>query len=81
MFGFTKRLDFIGIGDTVTDTLIELMDAWIENDNPQKTREWCVRFGDKIPYSNETTILGTGNANNAAHAASAWSATKREFRG
>ena len=69
MFGFKKRLDFIGIGDTVTDTFIELMDAWIENDNPQKTRELCMRFGDKIPYSNETTVLGTGNANNAAHAA------------
>lgn len=69
MFGLKKRLDFVGIGDTVTDTFIELIDAWIENDNPQKTRELCMRFGDKIPYTNEVTIYGTGNANNATHAA------------
>lgn len=69
MFGFKKQLDFVGVGDTVVDTFIELIDAWIESDNPQKTRELCMRFGDKIPYSDEVTILGTGNANNAAHAA------------
>ncbi len=66
---FHRQLDFIGVGDAVTDTFIELMDAWIENDNPKKTRELCMRFGDKIPYKNEVTVRGTGNALNAAHAA------------
>lgn len=73
MFGLNLKkqpqLDFVGVGDAVTDTFIELMDAWIENDNPKKTRELCMRFGDKIPYKNEVTVRGTGNALNAAHAA------------
>lgn len=63
------RLDFVGIGDAVTDTFIELMHAWIETDNPEETKELCMHFGDKLPYSNEVTIKGTGNALNATHAA------------
>jgi sugar/nucleoside kinase (ribokinase family) len=63
------RLDFVGVGDAVTDTFIELMDAWIEDDNPMQKKELCMRFGDKIPYVNEVTIKGTGNALNAANAA------------
>lgn len=82
MFGFSKnsnkkhipansgdQLDFVGVGDAVTDTFIELMHAWIETDNPQKSKELCMRFGDKLPYSDEVTIKGTGNALNAANAA------------
>jgi sugar/nucleoside kinase (ribokinase family) len=65
----TERLDFVGIGDAVTDTFIELIDAWIEDDNPEETKELCMRFGDKIPYSKEVTIKGTGNALNATNAA------------
>ncbi len=68
-FKKSKQLDFVGVGDAVTDTFIELMDAWIENDNPQKTRELCMRFGDKIPYKNEVIVHCTGNAMNATHAA------------
>lgn len=64
-----EQLDFVGIGDTVTDTFIELIDAWIEDDNPRKKKELCMRFGDKIPYSNEVVVKGVGNAPNATHAA------------
>ena len=64
-----KQLDLVGIGDVVVDTFIELIDAWIENDNPEKSRELCMRFGDKIPYKEEVTIYGEGNSINAAHAA------------
>jgi len=72
MFEFLKKnnqVDLIGVGDLVVDTFIELNDAWIEDDNPQKTRELCMRFGDKLPYKNEVTIYGEGNSINAAHAA------------
>ncbi len=64
-----KRLDFVGIGDAVTDTFIELIDAWIETDNPEQSKEICMRFGDKIPYSKEVTVKGTGNSLNAVNAA------------
>lgn len=72
MFKFFKKnnqVDLIGIGDLVVDTFIELNDAWIEDDNPKKTKELCMRFGDKIPYKNEVTIYGEGNSINATHAA------------
>ena len=64
-----ERLDFVGIGDAVTDTFIELIHAWIETDNPEEKEELCMRFGDKLPYSHEVTVKGTGNALNAACAA------------
>lgn len=64
-----ERLDFVGVGDVVIDTFIELIDAWIETDNPEKNKELCMKFGHKIPYNNETVVLATGNAPNAAHTA------------
>ncbi len=64
-----KRLDFVGIGDAVTDTFIELIHAWIETDNPEQSKELCMKFGDKLPYSHEVTVKATGNALNAVNAA------------
>ena len=71
MFNFknNEQLDFVGVGDAVTDTFIELIHAWIEDDNPEEKEELCMHFGGKMPYSNEVTIKGTGNALNAANAA------------
>jgi sugar/nucleoside kinase (ribokinase family) len=63
------RLDFVGVGDAVTDTFIELVHAWIETDNPKKSKELCMHFGDKLPYVSEISVKGTGNALNATHAA------------
>ena len=59
-------LDFVAIGDIVTDAFIELQDAWIENDNPEKTKELCMRFGDKIPYKKVDVVPAVGNSPNAA---------------
>jgi len=64
-----KQIDFLGVGDAVIDTFIELIDAWIEDDNPEKNKELCMHFGDKMPYKEEVVVAGTGNAPNAAHAA------------
>jgi len=63
------RFDFLGVGDVVIDTFIELIDAWIEDDNPEKTKELCMKFGNKLPYKDEVTVSAAGNAPNAAHAA------------
>ncbi len=60
-----KPFDFIAIGDMTTDVFIELRDAWVENDNPTKTKELCMRFGDKIPYQKVDTIPAVGNSPNA----------------
>lgn len=64
-----NRLDFVAIGDIVTDAFIELEDAWIENDNPEGSKELCMRFGDKIPYRKVDVVRAVGNGPNAAVAA------------
>jgi ribokinase len=64
-----EQIEFLGVGDVVIDTFIELIDAWIETDNPEEKEELCMRFGDKIPYKSEVNVKATGNAPNAAHAA------------
>ncbi len=64
-----EQIDFLGVGDVVVDTFIELIDAWIETDNPEKSKELCMKFGGKTPYQDEVTIPAAGNAPNAVHAA------------
>lgn len=63
------QIEFLGYGDVVIDTFIELIDAWIEDDNPEKKQELCMHFGDKIPYKKEVNVKATGNAPNAVNAA------------
>jgi ribokinase len=59
------RIDFLGVGDIVTDNFIELEKVWIETDNPYKEKELCMKFGSKIPYKDITVIPATGNSQNA----------------
>jgi sugar/nucleoside kinase (ribokinase family) len=67
MFGSNKeQFDFVAIGDVVTDAFIQLREAWIETDNPEKNKELCMLFGDKLPYDNVTVIPAVGNSPNAA---------------
>jgi ribokinase len=63
------QIDLLGIGDIVTDAFIELDEAWIENDNPQKEKELCMKFGEKLPYKNSVIVPAVGNSANAAVAA------------
>lgn len=61
-----NRIDFLAIGDIVTDAFIELQDAWIETDNPEKNKELCMKFGDKLPYKKVDVVAAVGNSPNAA---------------
>ncbi|MCB9806106.1 carbohydrate kinase family protein [Candidatus Nomurabacteria bacterium] len=61
-----EKIDFLAVGDIVTDAFIELIDAWIEIDNPDKSKELCMRFGDKIPYKDVVVVPAVGNSPNAA---------------
>lgn len=65
MFNFGK-LDFVAIGDIVTDAFIELSEAWIETDNPLKEKELCMKFGDKLPFTDVVVVPAVGNSPNAA---------------
>src|SRR3569623_35854 len=71
LFGNTGEtdLDFLAIGDIVTEPFIRLKDAsvhcWIDNE----ACEISMRWGDKIPYESATVCAAVGNASNAAVAA------------
>ena len=64
----TDNIDFLAIGDIVTDAFIELDpdSTWIETDNPQKSKELCMNFGDKLPYKDVKVVAAVGNSPNAA---------------
>lgn len=68
MFNF-KKIDFIAVGDIVTDAFIELDQAWIETDNPAGQKELCMKFGDKLPFKDVVVVAAVGNSPNAATSA------------
>ena len=65
-----KKIDFLAIGDIVTDAFIKLGDAHVHKglDNSESS-ELCLRFGDKVPYESVTVVSAVGNSPNAAVAA------------
>lgn len=68
LFSRTKPLDFLAIGDIVTEPFIRLLDARVEGPE-EGAKEICMRFGDKIPYEYAVLAVAVGNASNAAIAA------------
>lgn len=64
-----KKLDFLAIGDVVVDAFIELENAEVHCDINNENCTICMKFADKIPYKNLTTIYAVGNSANAATAA------------
>lgn len=64
MFNF-KKLDFVAVGDIVTDAFIELNSAWIETDNPTHEQELCMKFGTKLPFTDVVVVPAVGNSPNA----------------
>ena len=63
-------LDFLAIGDIVTEPFIRLKDASVHCSVDTERCEICMRFGDKIPYEFAELAVAVGNAANAAVAAS-----------
>ena len=73
MFGKREKneqLDFLAIGDIVTDAFIQLSKdhSWIEEED-NDVRELCMNFGDKLPYDKVDVIPAVGNSPNAATSA------------
>lgn len=62
-------LDFLAVGDIVTEPFIKLKDAHLTCTVDTERCEICMRFGDKIPYESATVCTAVGNASNAAVAA------------
>jgi sugar/nucleoside kinase (ribokinase family) len=66
------KIDFLAIGDIVTDAFIRLKEADVYDRHKinHTERQLCVRFGDKVPYESVTVVRAVGNSANAAIAAS-----------
>ncbi len=65
-----KPIDFLAIGDIVTEPFIRLTDAHVEEMKDAEGKQLCMRFGDKIPYEYAVLAVAVGNASNAAVSAS-----------
>ncbi len=63
---FSKKIDFLAIGDIVTDAFIKLKDAHVTCSVNQDNCEICMKFGDKIPFESVDVIAAVGNSANAA---------------
>jgi len=59
-------LDFLAIGDIVTEPFIRLKDARVYCKINDEDCEIAMRWGDKIPYESATVCAAVGNASNAA---------------
>lgn len=65
-----NKIQFLAIGDMVTDNFIELKDAAVHCNIKNEDCELCVKFGAKIPYNDFVEIRAVGNSPNAACSAS-----------
>lgn len=64
-----ERLDFLAVGDIVTEPFIRLKDAEVHCAIDDANCTISMRFGDKIPYESAEVMPAVGNAANAAVAA------------
>lgn len=62
-------MDFLAVGDIVTDAFVRLKDASVHCSINKEDCEICMRWGDKIPYDFHKIIPAVGNSANAAVAA------------
>jgi ribokinase len=63
------RIDFLAIGDIVTEPFILLKDARVTCDINDEACTISMRWGDKIPYESAVLCRAVGNSPNAAVAA------------
>jgi len=65
-----KEIDFLAIGDIVTEPFIKIKDAEVTCDSEGEHCKIALRFGDKIPYESAKVCRAVGNSPNAAVSAS-----------
>ncbi len=61
-----EQLDFVAVGDIVTDAFIQLKDASVNCDVDKDNCKLCMDFGAKLPYEKVTVVPAVGNSPNAA---------------
>lgn len=65
-----EQIDFLAIGDIVTDAFIKIKDAKVTCDIDEHNCKLSLRFGDKVPYESVEEVRAVGNSANAAVSAS-----------
>lgn len=65
-----NKIDFLAVGDIVTDAFIKIKDAHVHCRLDESACELCLRFGDKVPYESVEIINAVGNSPNASVSAS-----------
>ncbi len=60
------QLDFLAIGDIMTDAFIRIKEAHLNCSVNHEKCEICMDFGSKVPYESVTVIPAVGNSGNAA---------------
>ncbi len=65
-----NQIDFLAIGDIVTEPFIRITDAEATCDLDQENCKLSFRFGDKVPYESAEICHAVGNSPNAAVSAS-----------
>ena len=61
-----EQIEFIAIGDLITDLFIRLKDANVRCGKEEENCEICVPFGSKIPYEEVYYTIAAGNVGNAS---------------
>jgi ribokinase len=61
-----KKIDFLAIGDIMSDAFIRLHQAHIVDSVNHVEKEICFSFGDKIPYEFVKVVPASGNSGNTA---------------
>ncbi|MEK7228374.1 MAG: carbohydrate kinase family protein [Patescibacteria group bacterium] len=61
-----EQIDFLAIGDIVTDAFIKIKDAKVTCDIDEHNCRISLRFGDKVPYESMEEVRAVGNSANAA---------------
>lgn len=65
-----EQIDFLAIGDIVTDAFIKIKDARVSCDIDDHNCRISLSFGDKVPYESVEEVRAVGNSANAAVSAS-----------
>jgi ribokinase len=60
-----EKLDFLAVGDIVTDAFIKLQDAEVNCDIDGESCKISMNFGDKLPYEEVHEVKAVGNSPNA----------------
>jgi ribokinase len=64
-----ERIDFLAIGDIITDLFIRLTEASVHCDANKENCRLCMPFGAKIPFEDVYLTIAAGNVGNAADSA------------